>query len=49
MKAASNGVIEVVQINAKSLGSNLENFPRTHNGVAALRPRESFGMAFAGR
>ena len=39
----------MVQINVIFLGTNLENFSRTHNGVAALRPRESFGMAFAGR
>jgi hypothetical protein len=41
--------VEVVQINAIFLGTNLENFARTHNGEAALRPRESLGMAFAGR
>ena len=39
----------VVQINAIFLGTNLENSSRTHNGGAALRPRETFGMGFAGR
>ena len=39
----------MVQINGIFLGKNLENFSRTHSGGAALRPRESFGMAFAGR
>ena len=48
-EAASNGVVEVVQINAIFLETNWENSSCTHRGGEALRPRETLGMGFTGR
>jgi len=46
---ALNGILAVVQINAVFLGTNLENLRIPLMGVAAPRPRETFGIGFAGR
>jgi len=44
-REACNGVIRVVEIKAILLRTNLDTSSRTRGGGAALRPRETSGMA----
>ncbi len=48
LEVASNGTVNVVQINTKSR-EKMGKSTCTHSGWVVLRPCETFGMGFAGR